>query len=430
MLTRTVSCVGSRHETATANDASTQNDSDVFRARVISPWKASTDRDAATLDAAPSLSDNGSVDTEASGVESRRSARTAGRFWVAVEGVDTELVPRRGDISATGIFFESEFEIGDAGTVQWLHIASWDRTCAVTVMAHVVRAVTLADVHREVRGIALEFMPESDVAAASICHLARYILESPPGSESNPEMSPRVSARAGVGAAEATAVRLNKLSVQTLLLETDWTVPVGEAVRVEIIARGVRRPIRVEGTAVSVLPAMQGTGKRFRIAVHVNSEVEGPLRRFSSIAMAAVRPEEMGRLPAGSQSGPLDHLLSALIQPPETPPERRHLSGLLSRIPFTTLCSLIELERLSGDLTIRRGAVTSRLFLREGRFVDVEPYTSDPRGELAKLLECRDGSFELDIAPVERADRIGTTMTQLLLDLACAADEAKAERGA
>jgi hypothetical protein len=364
------------------------------------------------------------VDAEASGVESRRSARTAGRFWVAVEGVDTELVPRRGDISATGIYFETQFEIGDAGTVQWLHISSWDRTCAVTVMAHVVRAVTLADVHHEIRGVALEFMPESDVAAAQICELARYILETPPGSEATPAMSPRVSARAGAGKAEASAVSLNKLSVQTLLLETDWTVPVGEPVRVEIIARGVRRPIRVEGTAVSVLPTMQSNGKRFRIAVHVSSEVQGPLRRFSSIAMAAVRPGENVALPQPSPAGPLDQLLSALIQPPESPPERRHLTGLLSRIPLTTLCSLIELERLSGDLTIRRGTSTSKLFLREGRFVDVEPYTADPRAELGKLLECRDGTFELDVAPVERADRIGTSMTQLLLDLACAADEA------
>ena len=365
------------------------------------------------------------MDAEGSGAESRRSARTTGRFWVAVEGVDTEPVPRRGDISATGIFFETEFEVGDAGTVQWLHIASWDRAYAVTVMAHVVRAVTLADVHREIRGVALEFMPESDLAAASICELARYILETPQATGSKAEMSPRVSTRAGAGGAAATAVSLNKLSVQTLLLETDWTVPVGEAVRVEIIARGVRRPIRVEGTAVSVLPAMQSSGKRYRIAVHVNAEVEGPLRRFSSIAMAAVRPgEARAPAPEATPAGPLDHLLSALIQPPETPPERRHLSGLLSRIPLTTLCSLIELERLSGDLTIRRGASVSTLYLRDGRFVDVEPYTTDPRRELAKLLESRDGSFELDVAPVERADRIGTTMTQLLLDLACAADEA------
>jgi hypothetical protein len=349
---------------------------------------------------------------------------------VAVEGVDPELIPRRGDISATGIFFETEFEIGDAGTVQWLHIASWDRALEVTVMAHVVRAVTIADVHREISGVALEFMPESDAAAAGICDLARYILQGPHGAEGAPRMSPRVAAKAATGAAEATSVNLSKLSVQTLLLETDWTVPVGEPVRVEIIARGVRRPIRVEGTAVSVLPTMQKSGKRYRIAVHVQSEVEGPLRRFSSIGMAAVRPGAVAPKPApppppAKTGGPLDALLSALIQPPETPPARSHLTGLLSRIPLTTLCSLIELERLSGDLTVRRGEQVSRLFVREGRFVDLEPYTPDPRAELAKLLECRDGSFALDIADVERPDRIRATMTQLLLDLACAADEAK-----
>jgi hypothetical protein len=384
----------------------------------------------ACLDVARPLGDNAGVSTDASGVESRRSARTAGRFWVAVEGVDAELLPRRGDISATGIFFETELEVGEAGTVQWLRIASWDRACAVTVMAHVVRAVTLADVHREIRGVALEFMPESDAAAASICELARYILESPQGNDANAEMSPRVSARAAKADAEATSVSVKKLSVQTLLLETDWTVPVGESVRVEIIARGVRRPIRVEGTAVSVLPALASSGKRYRIAVHVSSEVEGPLRRFSSM-MPAVSPGSAANAGAEARSapgGPLDHLLSALIQPPETPPERRHLTGLLSRIPLTTLCSLIELERLSGDLTIRRGTGTSRLFLRDGRFVDVEPYTPDPRRELAKLIGCRDGSFVLDIAPVERVDRIGATMTQLLLDLACAADEASSTR--
>ena len=366
---------------------------------------------------------------EAGGAESRRSARMAGRFWVAVEGVDTELVPRRGDISATGIFFESDFEVGEAGTVQWLHIASWDRTHSLTIMAHVVRAVTLADVHREIRGVALEFMPESDEVAANVCELARYMLDTPQGTEADPGITPRVSAKASRGGASATAVSVSKLSVQTLVLETDWSVPVGESVRVEIIARGVRRPIRVEGMAVSVLPAVSTSGKRYRIAVHVQSEVEGPLRRFSSIAIPAVRPEAASPAPPPEASaGPLDQLLSALIKPSSVPPERRHLSGLLSRIPFTTLCSLLELERLSGDLTIRRPEGTSTLFLREGRFVDVAPYTADPRGVLAKLLECRNGSFELDIAEVGRDDRIGASMTELLLDLARSADEASAAR--
>ena len=379
---------------------------------------------------APRLAENAPVEPDAEaggGIESRRSARTAGRFWVAVEGVDTELVPRRGDISATGIFFETDFEIGEAGTVQWLHIASWDRTHALTVMAHVVRAVTLADVHREIRGVALEFMPESDEVSANVCELARYMLDTPPGSEATPGITPRVSATASRGETSATPVSVSKLSVQTLLLETDWSVPVGESVRVEIIARGVRRPIRVEGMAVSVLPAVSTSGKRYRIAVHVKSEVEGPLRRFSSIALPAVRPGSAGQEPEPMMAaGPLDQLLSALIKPPTSPPERRHLTGLLSRIPFTTLCSLIELERLSGDLTVRRPEGTATLFLRDGRFVDIAPYTPDPRGALAKLLGCHNGSFEFDVAEVGREDRIGASMTELLLDHARASDEANA----
>ena len=59
--------------------------------------------------------------------ESRRSARIPGRFWVAVEGVDAEPVLRHGDISATGLFFELTEDIGDVGTVQFLHLASVDR---------------------------------------------------------------------------------------------------------------------------------------------------------------------------------------------------------------------------------------------------------------------------------------------------------------
>lgn len=373
---------------------------------------------AATGDNRVGPADNVPVATE-SEVESRRSARAPGRFWVAVEGVDTELIARSGDISATGIFFQSDVDVGDAGTVQWLRISSWDRTRSLAMMANVVRSVRLADVHCEIRGVALEFMPESDEASANLCDFVRYVLDSPPASEALTEMAPRVKARAAGHAGEASPVTLKQLSVQTLLLETDWSVPVGESVRVEIIARGKRHPVRVEGQAVSVLPATGQGPKRFRIAVRVKSEITGPLRRFESVAAEALRPEE-GK---PSMASPLDQLLSALIQPPEVPPERHHLAGLLSRIPFTSLCALLELERLSGDLTITRGGRVVRLFVSQGRFVDVEPYSPDPRAALRTLLASRDGAFEFTVAEVGRDNRIGATMTQLLLDLACEADE-------
>src|SRR5262249_10765669 len=43
--------------------------------------------------------------------ETRRSARVATSFLVAIAGIDVEPVPRRGDISATGIYFEVEKQI-------------------------------------------------------------------------------------------------------------------------------------------------------------------------------------------------------------------------------------------------------------------------------------------------------------------------------
>jgi hypothetical protein len=355
------------------------------------------------------------------GPESRRSARIASGFWVAVEGVDSELVLRRGDISATGIFFEVDVDIGAVGTVQWLHVASMDRSRTVHVMAHVVRVVTLADVHRELKGVALEFMPESDEAAANLCDLVRQIVESPKGG-AVAQIGSRLRAKAGDRTAD-----VSELSVKTLLLEADWSVPVGEAVRVEIIARGVRRPIRLEGQAVSVLPAFTGGLKRYRIAVRMKEELKGPLRRFSEgelrLDQAELAKAKATVVEHDPRPGPMDQLLSAIIQPPAEPPERKHLSGELSRIPLTTLCSLLELERLTGELSIRHEDELVRLFVRDGRFVDVESRSNvEPRKELGRLLGRREGTFAFLVTAVVREDRIRASMTELLLEAAVEED--------
>jgi len=378
-------------------------------------------------------------------VESRRSSRIAGRFWVAVEGVDAEAQPRRGDISATGIFFEIREDIGGSGTVQWLRIESQDRARSIQVMAHVVRVVSLSDVHGEIKGVALEFMPESDEAAANLCDFVRYTLEVPKseakGDEGSvPHIATRVEARASSKTNDESPANVSQLSVRTMLLETDWSVAVGEPVRVEIIARGVRRPVRVEGYTVSVLPAVgpgPGGKKRYRIAVRVKEEITGPLKHFSSNELSALSPESIARAKKPAAQGvfgagiesPLEQLLSSLIQPPTEPPERGHLEGLLARIPFTALCSLLELERLTGELRIRRGADKTTLYVKDGRFLDIASSAGRPsRAELLSLVDGRDGSFELVIVPVERPDVLGLSMTQLLLDVAREADESK--RGA
>jgi hypothetical protein len=370
--------------------------------------------------------------------EARRSARIPGRFWVAIEGVDAEPVLRHGDVSATGLFFELGEDIGEVGTVQFLRLTSLDRARHLNVMAYIVRVITLADIHEERRGVALEFMPESDDAAANVVDFVRHVLASPADGTAAPHVaSPRLDARltSGADGSKVAAVAVRHLAVRTLLLEADFAVPVGDPVRIEIIAKGVRKAIRLEGEAVSVLPAprerrVEGPGaqeeKRYRIAVRVREEIPGPLRRFSSKGIPAVDPKALtnARIPPPPESSPFEQLLSSLIHPNAEPTERHHLSGSLARIPFTTLCSLLELERLSGVLAVRRGETTHLLFVSEGRFVDLEPASSDMRAEVKKLMGARDGSFQMRVGGVDRPDRVGASMTQLLLDLARESDEA------
>lgn len=86
----------------------------------------------------------GEADATLLELEARRGPRIEASFLVAILGIDASLVPRRGDLSTTGIYFEVAEPIGEVDMIQWLRIASTDRAQEIGLMAHVVRAVTLA----------------------------------------------------------------------------------------------------------------------------------------------------------------------------------------------------------------------------------------------------------------------------------------------
>src|ERR1700726_4145014 len=130
--------------------------------------------------------------------ESRRGARVATRFLVAVEGLEIAPVLRKGDLSATGVYFEIDKDVGDVGTVQWLHLTSLDGSRSVHVMAHVVRTVKLAAIAgRSVSGAAFEFMPESDEAAARVRDFVRRVLTIRKQHGEAPSIAPRLGAHVG-----------------------------------------------------------------------------------------------------------------------------------------------------------------------------------------------------------------------------------------
>jgi hypothetical protein len=380
--------------------------------------------------------------------ESRRGARIATRFLVAVDGLDATPVLRKGDISATGVYFEIDHEVGDVGTVQSLTLTSLDRGRTVRVMAHVVRTVKLSDVAgRRVSGAAFEFMPESDAAAAKVHDFVRRVLSVRKQGE---PVSSRLGARVAEGAApdssRAHDATVQSLSVRSLVLETSWAIQTGEHLRVDIVAPGMTRRLRLDGVAVRVAPK-PGAPPRFDIEVAVEQELKRPIRVDSTMAMEAmrvdpaqVRPTEEVTQPgvpppAGSEDDVthvLDELLSALILPPEDNSalrRRTHLSGELSRIRLPTLCTMFEMEKLTGRLTVQRGATETRAYFHDGRIVDVEPLV---RGEsrrvaIGRLLAAESGSFDFVVEPVQRPDRLKTTTTALLLDIAREADEVRAK---
>jgi hypothetical protein len=106
---------------------------------------------------------------------------------------------------------------------------------------------------------------------------------------------------------------------------------------------------------------------------------------------------------------------------------REDLVGRLESIRLPALLALFEMERMSGVLTLHRGTSTARLYVDDGRVLDVEPVSANetPRAALGRFLTWTAGAFVFAACSVTRVDRVGTSITGLLLDLAHATDEAR-----
>jgi hypothetical protein len=360
------------------------------------------------------------------GPQSRRGARIATSFLVAIDGVDERPKRRNGDISTTGVYFDTDHEIGAAGTVHWLHLESFDSARVLRVMACVVRTVQLADAGgNRVWGAAFEFMPESDEKAESVEEFVRYVLEL------------RASTVEVRRAASRKSTKAKHLSVRSVVLETSWAMPVGERIRLDIVTPGMTRRIRLEGHAVSVSPRpgqMPGSSG-FDVEVEIDRETARPVRLHSSQSFPAVRSDEAPASTGspesrrfGTTSDTLDDLLAALVMPPAeaNAPRRHHLSGEMSRIRLPSLLSLFEMDRMTGKISIKRLGRESLVYVKDGLIFDVEPADGKPRrAVLAQLLASDEGTFQFTLEPVDRPNRVGVSTTALLLDLARESDEAK-----
>ncbi len=261
-----------------------------------------------------------------------------------------------------------------------------------------------------------------------------------------PTTQPRLVSRLDLGGPGSTDATVRQLSVRSIVLETSWAVALGEVVKIDIVPPGSAKTLQLRGRATSVM-APPTPEARYQIEVEVDVEKPAPLHRRSSMSLAAVRPPPSAPAPPGAPrpqapamdaaaarpddgavADTLDRLFATLIRPAEPEPPRepaRELSGALSRVRLPTLCSLFEMERMSGTLTLRRGAEIAVVFLRDGRLVDVEPSSGSPRARIGELLKWDEGEFEFAAGEVTREDRVATSTTALVLDLAREDDEAR-----
>ena len=364
-------------------------------------------------------------------MEVRRSARVAAEFYVTLAGVEREPVLRRGNISATGIYFVTDANVGDVGMMSWLDIKSVDGERSLHVMAYVVRHVTLNDIEGPpIVGVALEFMTEGAAAALAVQDFVRYVLslrrgETETRPDMNTEVEPEPPPSSGSGAP--------RMSIKSMVLETTWPVSMGEDLVLDVQAVNTPCSVRMKARALRVVEKRDP--RRYLVHLEGQGEADQPPRPASSAVEEMVPaqpvPLSIRAMDDDEVSQTVDDLLSALTvqqQPsaPITRSRRFHLSGTLSRIPITTLCSLFEMERLTGKLVVRDGDEATTIYLRDGRLVDVEPLSENtaPLERLRGTLGLQKGSFEFFVQPVDRADRVGVSTTALLLEFARLSDEA------
>jgi hypothetical protein len=347
--------------------------------------------------------------------------RVSANYWIGIEGVDARPTVRRGNLSPSGIYFETSGLVGPGGamelllpvgSMQYLHLESEDRKVVLQVLTRIIRVNDIDDlVHGRSLGLAVEFMPATQVGRQNIARLVRHVVEL--GIQQDETASDSI---AGVHMGEVLdrepidRTILPPLGVHKLTLETEWKANVGDPVEVKM-----SRPERVAGRApLSSRLAGQVTNVNpiadsYRVEIRVTDVAH---------ALSHVEPQTFADVISDDDQ---DFSL----------PDKDHFSGLLSRIQLPTLLGLLEMEQMTGVLRFTSEGESDKeeisLFIREGRLLDA---SSNQRGArtirelLAGLMKWPEGVFQFVVEALDRDDKVGSSMTELILDLAAEADAA------
>jgi len=100
------------------------------------------------------------------------------------------------------------------------------------------------------------------------------------------------------------------------------------------------------------------------------------------------------------------------------------LSGRLDKMSLGSILSFFEMEKKSGLLVVK-SLQTGRIFLNKGEVVDATINKLSGLLSLYQILNWKSGVFEFTEIKVQMFNKINMSITNILLEAACMADEAK-----
>jgi len=340
--------------------------------------------------------------------------------------MDEALQDVDGDISVGGLYIDTERDIGDLGSVQRLRIATARGPQQLTVLARIARIATIHDFWRGhvIVGVAFQFMFQeiADVgmplktvpieSSWAMGEFVRCLARESDEQEARLDHVWQATLESSLGVARAATVK--GVTLQGTVLETDFPVPLGELIRVDIPGPDPDQRIPLFGRALESRVVPDSDGKRYRTSV--SFEPTPPAAAMES-APSSIQ-EALGALLSATSAAPSDE-----------PPRRQHLAGDLARVSLASVLTVCELERATGVLRLRAADEEIRCYICEGRLFDVDHVGADipqsAEAALAPVLAWPGGTFEFLFEPVKRADRIGMPTGALLLTMIHSLDEAR-----
>jgi CheY-like chemotaxis protein len=103
------------------------------------------------------------------------------------------------------------------------------------------------------------------------------------------------------------------------------------------------------------------------------------------------------------------------------------IHGALDQLGLSSLLAILEMEKKSGVLVLRRGGEVGRVFVRDGKVVAARMEagaTAEGAAVVYHLLTWPDGHFDFSTIEVDMEDQVRTSTTHLLLEGARRLDEA------